>query len=216
MGVAELNPGSESTIYGESADYSSEKLCMVATGSLIFENDSHQTILETFDCVYVPPNTKYKIRAASDKVFYIWVLADSDLASESSPENYNHGPRVIKTLREIQPKEVLDEKNRRTLYEIKLAKGFNFGIIRRATGTFAPMHTHDPPDSEEAFIALTGELQITDTIGSRFILKQFDSVYIPPFGGNLNKNIGTTDAWYAYAEAPATEIREIRVREKHQ
>lgn len=208
MGVASLSGGCKSTVYGDQEEKIREKSCIVAKGRMRVKWNGKEEILNRFDYLYVPPNSEYEIEdVGSEELVYIWMMAPS-LAANVNPTENDREISVIRTLK-LKPHQVFLPGNERSIYEVRLAQNYNFGLNVRPAGTFAPLHTHDPLDSDEGFVVMEGKLQITDTEGKSRVLEQFDFAYVPPFGGNLNRNIGSDTAYYIYAEAPAVEIKEV-------
>lgn len=212
-GVFALSPDSQSNLLvglDLATERKLERLFVVARGSAICKHGETKIELENSDCVYLPPGADCTVENTGGTELVLgW--ASSFLAYDSQRESV----QVIKTLKEVTPVTLTIKGLEREIYRIKQTKGFHFAVFRRGAHTYSPLHTHDPPYFEEAFIVLGGKLWVTGLDGQTNGLSDFDFAYVPPYGGNLNENKSGEGVTYAWIGAPAVNMKEIPVEKQY-
>jgi|SRR5579872_1536094 len=215
LGVTMIRNRVETLMSGreEKEELARERFCVIMRGAVRVKIGEIEHRLNTFDCLYAPIGTTYLIgEADGQEAIFFWVFAPpfSDPKSKVSPTEEKNA-RIVR-LQDVSPSVFFDvPPDRRTSYEMIRGANFSVGLVRRPSGAYGPLHIHDPPDSEEAYVAIQGTLQITGLTGVADVLQPFDGLYVPPFGGNSNRNIGHDECVYAYVEYPAVGIKEIPV-----
>jgi glyoxylate utilization-related uncharacterized protein len=213
QGVTMLRNGVSTLIFGDDNEEPREKFCMVARGEMGVIHEGIAERLKPLDCLYAPAHSTYQINAAGTEVTYLWVIAPSFSSNvDRSPHPSVLKPRIIRAS-ELEPTEIFEDfPDQRTTYHVLTGENFSFGFVKRPTKAHGFLHTHDPQDYEEAFISIQGSVEITDTTGVSHVLEPYDSAYVPPFGGNMNRNAGPEECIYAYVESPAVAVKEVAVR----
>jgi mannose-6-phosphate isomerase-like protein (cupin superfamily) len=216
LGVTVLRRGSASTMTGSKEEINREKFCMVMVGTIGVKQEGHLLSLGPFDCLYVPAGASCSMNETDNKeAVYFWVLAPPFSQNKGSNVTYPGRDAQVIRLSEVTPSVMFKQPpDQRTSYELMHGSNFIVGLVRRPPGAFGPLHTHDPPDCEEAYISIQGCLEITDIARVAHVLRPFDALYVPPYGGNSNRNIGEEDCVYAYVESPAIEVKEVPVSPK--
>jgi hypothetical protein len=211
LGVSTLKAGVETSILGDSREERLEKLCLVTRGEIDVIQGTRKDRLGPLDSLSAPPGSRYLISAPEGEATFIWVTAPSLSGLIESRHSYVGTPRIVRA-RELKPTDASTEPpNRFTTYPILRGANFIFGFVKRPSGAHGFLHTHDPQDCEEAFISVKGSVQINDTTGASHVLEPYDAVYVPPFGGNMNRNVGPDECIYAYVNSPAVDIKDIPV-----
>jgi mannose-6-phosphate isomerase-like protein (cupin superfamily) len=214
LGITILKNRVEASMSGrEAEEQSRERFCVVMQGASKVKIGATEYRLNSLDCLYAPSGTSYSMgEADGNEAIFFWVLAPPFSVAKQEENIVSEKNAQIIRIQEVNPSVVLTEPpDRRTSYEMIHGTNFNVGLVRRPSGAYGPLHTHDPPDCEEAYVSIQGVLQITDVTGVSKILQPFDSLYVPPYGGNSNRNIGSDECVYAYVEYPAIGVKEIPV-----
>ena len=207
-----LNSRTSLPVSSGALDRRSEYLFVVARGSAKCNYEGGNTLLiEESDCIYFPPGTSCEIQNTGGVDLVLgWVSSVLDKPDGSESKSV----QVIKTLRDVTPVTLTIKGLERDIYRIKQTRGFHFAVFKRGAQTYSPLHTHEPPYFEEAFIVLRGKLWVTGLDGNTNALNDFDFAYVSPYGGNLNENRSNEGVTYAWIGAPPVNMKEIPVEQQ--
>ncbi len=211
VGFTKCPPNFETSIYPEKElDNPREKACMVFRGNMEVTDDfGKRHSLKKMDALYVPPNTDYSIRnPGPNELWYAWMLTPSLKGLQGVTED-KLSLKVIITKRDIAPEERKDKGREVTYWDIFSphvtgSKTFVGTATLRPPETFAELHGHDPPITQESFLILDGQMQVTDELGKSFLAGPLDAIYIPAYGRHMNKNISSSNCFYFTIETPGT------------
>lgn len=209
-GILTISPYSEfslSTGVDQAVEKQLERLFVVARGSASCNYRGGSAVeVKNSDCVYLPQGTECTVESTGEELVLAWASAldKTNLAAKEPVQ-------VIKTLSDVTPVTLKIKGLERKIYRIKQTRGFHFAVFKRGAQTYSPLHTHEPPYFEEAFVVLGGKLWVTGLDGQTNELSDFDFAYVPPYGGNLNENRSDATVTYAWIGAPPVNMKEIPV-----
>ena len=214
-GILTLAPSNKTELTGftgKNNEISSERVLVLARGSVtVQESSSVEDVskINLYDCIYLPPGSSCLVENTSTvESVFAWASSTSEIRTQHSESKK---AQIIKTLSDITPVTLTVKGLERAIYPIKQTKSFHFALFKRGANTYSPLHTHDPPDFEEAFIVLKGNLWVTDLKGTTHALDEFDFACVPPFGGNLNENKSDKEVSYIWIGAPPVNMKELPV-----
>jgi glyoxylate utilization-related uncharacterized protein len=195
-------------VTGRLEDSSFERIAVLVKGSMSVHRtgiDHRNEKLEQYSCVYLPSEQTCIIKnPGNEDAVLAWISSNSAISQGSKADSI----QIVRPFEEIEPVVLSIKGMERSIYRIKQTKNFHFAIFRRGSNTYSPLHTHDPPDFEEAFIVLDGKLWVTDLNGQTSLLNELDYAYVPPFGGNLNENRSGQEVKYLWIGFPPVNMKE--------
>lgn len=215
-GTATLRPGARGNITpgARFEESSCEAAALITSGVATVTVDEEEHQLTAYDCLFSPPDGEYTLENRSDTpVEFLWGIAssnDSEENLETDPIDHGGVAQVVHTLRDIEVSVTLDPGHCSRVWTAVFpqtvgATDLTMGIIKRPSGSVAPLHEHAPPTLTEAFTVLDGRLLITDHAERETVLDPGEFMYIPERGMHRNQSIHMDGTTYAFIENPARD-----------